>query len=84
MDARDRKPTGQPVVFSMPNEECIWSKAGVIESTECVNAFDCLGCSIEKSVRASFKNKGGASGKTESGTPAQELVHAERQVPSRA
>ena len=63
MDTRDRKPTGRPVVFSMPNEECIWSKAGVIESAECVNAFDCLGCSIEKKVRASFEEKGAASGK---------------------
>ena len=68
MDSRDRKPTGQPVVFSMPNEECIWSKAGVIAATECVNAFDCLGCSLEKSVRASFKNELEASGKTESRT----------------
>ena len=68
MDARDRKPTGQPVVFSMPNEECIWSKAGVIAATECVNAFDCLVCTLEKSVRASFKNELEASGKTESGT----------------
>ena len=55
MDSKDRKPTGQPVVFSMPNEECIWSKAGVIASTECVNAFDCLGCSLEKSVRAASR-----------------------------
>ncbi len=49
MDAGDRKPTGVPVVFSMPNETCIWSKAGVIEPTACTNAFDCLGCPIEKS-----------------------------------
>ncbi len=67
MDARDRKPTGQPVVFSMPNEECIWSKAGLIAATECVNAFDCLVCTLEKSVRASLKNELEASGKTESG-----------------
>ncbi len=69
MDATDRKRTGQPVVFSMPNEECIWSKAGVIASTECVNAFDCPGCSLEKSVRAAFKNKPGTSGKAESRPP---------------
>jgi glycine cleavage system H lipoate-binding protein len=64
MDARGRKRTGLPVVFSMPNEECIWSKAGVIESNVCVNAFDCLGCSIEKKVRASFEDKGAACGKS--------------------
>lgn len=58
MDQGDRKRTGAPVVFSMPNQECIWSKAGEIEPTECVNAFDCLGCSIEKKVRTSFKEKG--------------------------
>ncbi|MFZ0932085.1 MAG: glycine cleavage system protein H [Syntrophobacteraceae bacterium] len=68
MDARDRKRTGQPVVFSMPNEACIWSKAGVIESTECINAFDCLGCSIEKSVRAAQEDKGEACGRAVSGT----------------
>jgi glycine cleavage system H lipoate-binding protein len=68
MDAGNRKLTGQPVVFSMPNEACIWSKAGVIESTECINAFDCLGCSIEKSVRTSSEDKGKARGQAVSGT----------------
>ena len=67
MNANDRKQAGQPVVFSMPNEECIWSKAGVIASTECVNAFDCPGCSLEKSVRAAFK-KPESSAKTEFAT----------------
>ncbi len=64
MDTGDRKRTGLPVVFSMPNEECIWSKAGVIESTACTSAFDCLGCSVEKMVRASFEDKGAACGKS--------------------
>jgi glycine cleavage system H lipoate-binding protein len=48
----------------MPNEECIWSKAGVIESCVCINAFDCLGCSVESRVRASFKDKGAEGGKS--------------------
>jgi len=67
MDATDRKRTGQPVVFSMPNEECIWSKAGVIASTECVNAFDCPGCSLDHTVRAALRNKPDTSAKTEPG-----------------
>ncbi len=68
MDAGDRKRTGPPVVFSMPNEACIWGKAGVIQSTSCINAFDCLGCSIEKSVRAAFEDKGAARRQAVSGT----------------
>ena len=68
MDAGDRKRKEVPVVFSMPNEACIWSKAGVIESTPCINAFDCLGCSIEKSVRTAFEDKDAACGQAESGT----------------
>jgi glycine cleavage system H lipoate-binding protein len=56
MESRDRKMS--PVVFSMPNVECVWSKAGEIEPKECENAFDCLGCHIEKEVRASFQVKG--------------------------
>jgi glycine cleavage system H lipoate-binding protein len=68
MDAGDSKRRGQPVVFSMPNEECIWSKAGVIESTACTNAFDCLGCSIEKGVQATLEEKSAACGQAESGT----------------
>jgi len=52
----------------MPNEACIWSKAGVIESTPCINAFDCLGCSIEKSVRTAIEDKGAARGQAVSGT----------------
>ncbi len=68
MNAGDRKRTGTPVVFSMPNEACIWSKAGVIESTSCINAFDCLGCSIEKGVRDALDAKGAAHGHAASGT----------------
>ena len=68
MDAGNRKPTGVPVVFSMPNEACIWSKAGVIEPTACTNAFDCLGCSIEKSVRTASEDKDAACGQAVSGT----------------
>jgi len=68
MDAGDRKRKEVPVVFSMPNEACIWSKAGVIESTPCINAFDCLGCSIEKSVRTALEDKGAARGQAVSGT----------------
>lgn len=61
MDAAKRKGTEQPVVFSMPDAECIWSKAGVIESTKCINAFDCHGCSLEKQVTEGVRTKCGES-----------------------
>jgi len=69
METVDRKRTGLPVVFSMPNEECIWSKAGAIESTACINAFDCLGCSIEKTVRSGGKDNAEACGKSGARSP---------------
>ena len=68
MNAGDCKRTALPVVFSMPNEACIWSKAGVIESKACINAFDCLGCPVEKSVRAAIEDKNESCGQAVSGT----------------
>ena len=57
MNARDPKPNRPPVVFSMPDEECIWSKAGIIEPAKCINAFDCAGCRVEKSARENIEAK---------------------------
>ena len=49
--------TGRPIVYSMTNDLCVWSRAGVVKRMKCVNAFDCLGCSFDKRVLADFENK---------------------------
>ena len=52
MDTKDRKKTMQPVIFAMGNDQCVWGRAGVIKPTKCVNAFDCLGCTLDQRVLA--------------------------------
>jgi glycine cleavage system H lipoate-binding protein len=49
--------TGRPIVYSMTNDLCVWSRAGVVKPMKCINAFDCLGCSFDKRVLADFENK---------------------------
>jgi glycine cleavage system H lipoate-binding protein len=49
------KKSGRPTVHQMIQDECVWSRAGVIKSFKCMNAFDCLGCAFDKKVRADFK-----------------------------
>jgi len=55
-DATQHK-LGRPIVFSMTNELCVWSRAGVINTTRCFNAFDCLGCALDKRVQSDFEKK---------------------------
>jgi glycine cleavage system H lipoate-binding protein len=38
-------------VFDMSNNTCVWSKAGVIHATPCINAFDCLNCPLHKKLK---------------------------------
>ena len=50
------KPTTQhtgrtPAVFDMSSDLCVWSTAGVIAPTRCINAFDCLGCPLHKRLK---------------------------------
>ena len=33
MEERERKQTRQPVIFSMTNDMCVWSRAEVIKPT---------------------------------------------------
>lgn len=49
--------TGRPIVYSMTNDLCVWSRAGVVKRMKCINAYDCLGCSFDKRVLADFENK---------------------------
>lgn len=57
MTARSTPKTGRPFVYSMTNDLCVWSRAGVIKQMKCFNAFDCLGCSLDKRVLADFEKK---------------------------
>ncbi len=43
------KRTG-PVVFDMTSSQCLWSKAGVVASRPCHNAFDCMSCAFDKAI----------------------------------
>jgi glycine cleavage system H lipoate-binding protein len=49
--------TGRPFVYSMTNDLCVWSRAGVVKRMKCINAFDCLGCSFDRRVLADFESK---------------------------
>lgn len=74
MEEKDRKQTRQPVVFSMGNEMCVWSKAGVLKPTKCMNAFDCLGCTFDQRVLSNFDEQRKASAQTESLPPRMVLM----------
>lgn len=50
-----RKKIGRPQVFGIANDLCVWSRAGVVKSIKCVNAFDCLSCSIDHKIQADFQ-----------------------------
>jgi glycine cleavage system H lipoate-binding protein len=39
------------LAFDMSSHVCVWSQAGVIKSTRCINAFDCLNCPIYKRMK---------------------------------
>ena len=64
----------QPIVFSMANDLCVWSRAGVIKSTKCVNAFNCLGCATDQRVLANFDEKRKTTGTSGSATPRMQLL----------
>jgi len=65
MDQKERKQTKHPVVFSMANNMCVWSSAGVVKPTRCMNAYDCLGCSFDQHVLENFEEQRKASGATD-------------------
>lgn len=55
MAEKQRKRAGRPQVFGIANDQCVWSRAGVVRPLKCVNAFDCLSCSIDYKIQADFK-----------------------------
>ncbi|MBS3731647.1 MAG: glycine cleavage system protein H [Desulfobacterales bacterium] len=57
-----RHSAGSPAVFDMRSNTCVWSKAGVIKPTRCINAFDCLSCPLHKRLK-----KDVASGRLKNG-----------------
>ncbi|SPF48132.1 putative Glycine cleavage H-protein [Syntrophobacter sp. SbD1] len=73
METKDRKRTLQPVIFSMENDQCVWGRAGVIKPTKCVNAFDCLGCSLDQRVLSNFDEQRKAGGRS-ANRPARMLL----------
>ena len=57
MKATTKSKTGRPIVFSMTNDLCVWSRAGVIKKMKCLNAFDCLGCTLDQQVQSDFEKR---------------------------
>lgn len=55
MAEQKQKKSGRPNVYGMSNDQCVWSKAGVVKSMVCINAFDCLGCAFDRKVQADFQ-----------------------------
>jgi glycine cleavage system H lipoate-binding protein len=49
------KKTTRPAVFGQTNNQCVWSRAGVVKPMLCINTFDCLGCSFDRKVQADFE-----------------------------
>ena len=74
MENNVQKKDRQPVVFSMANDLCVWSRAGVIKSTKCVNAFNCLGCAMDQRVLTNFEEKRKAAGTPGNTLPRMQLL----------
>jgi glycine cleavage system H lipoate-binding protein len=74
MEKRAQKKDRQPIVFSMANDLCVWSRAGVIKSTKCINAFNCLGCATDQRVLAGFDENRKNAGLPGSATPRMQLL----------
>ncbi len=55
MAEREFKTTVRPNVFGLANDQCVWSRAGVVKPVKCMNAFDCLGCAFDQKVQADFE-----------------------------
>lgn len=45
------KGTQQAVIYDMTSNLCVWSRAGVIKPTACMNAYDCLGCPLDRKLK---------------------------------
>lgn len=69
MEKKEGKKARQPVVFSMANDQCVWGQAGVIKPTKCINAFDCLGCSLDNRILTNFDEQRKAAGQEDPRSP---------------
>ncbi|MFO7646439.1 MAG: glycine cleavage system protein H [Desulfosarcina sp.] len=54
--------TGQPFIYGLTNNQCVWSRAGIVKPIACMNAFDCLGCAFDRKIQADFEARGGSTG----------------------
>jgi glycine cleavage system H lipoate-binding protein len=70
----EQKRQREPVVMSMVNDQCVWGRAGVIKPVKCINAFDCLGCTMDQRVLTNFEEKRSAAGKTDQKPPRMQLL----------
>ena len=52
-----RNKIGQPFIYGMTNNQCVWSRAGVAKPIVCINAFDCLGCEFDRKIQADFETR---------------------------
>ena len=52
----------RPVIYNMTENLCVWAEAGVIEPTQCINAYNCMTCPLDKKMQRSI-----AQGKLEKG-----------------
>ncbi|MCF8061330.1 MAG: glycine cleavage system protein H [Deltaproteobacteria bacterium] len=41
----------QAVVYDMTGNLCVWSRAGVIKPTACMDAYDCLSCPLDRKLK---------------------------------
>ncbi|MGD8835084.1 MAG: glycine cleavage system protein H [Desulfobacteraceae bacterium] len=57
MVATSGRKKARPQVFGIANDQCVWSRAGVVKAMKCVNAFDCLSCSIDQKIQADFESR---------------------------
>jgi glycine cleavage system H lipoate-binding protein len=55
MNEKAKQKTGRPYIFGQTNNQCVWSRAGVVKPMLCINTFDCLGCSFDRKVQADFE-----------------------------
>jgi len=74
MQKATQKKDRQPIVFSMANDLCVWSRAGVIKTTKCINAYNCLGCATDQRVLANFDDKRKSTGTVGNASPRMQLL----------
>ena len=82
MIKNEQKRKREPVVMSMVNDQCVWGRAGVIKPIKCINAFDCLGCSMDQRVLANFEEKRSAAGQKGSKATQNGASHEPGQMPA--